>query len=147
MGVPEGFRTLRMHGGFLKPLGPFHGRWDGERFVLGVRIAAHHCNTVGICHGGMLATLGDMLLTIGGNLQGGTARFLPTINLSTDFLAPVAQDAWVEGRLEILRTTRTLLFVAGLLETAGQGPVARVSGMLKITGEPDARFSADRWFE
>jgi hypothetical protein len=46
----------------------------------------------------------------------------------------------------VLRTTRNLLFAAGVLEVASSGPVARTSGVLKISGERDPRFAVDRYF-
>jgi uncharacterized protein (TIGR00369 family) len=146
--LPEGFRLLRLPAsGFLEANGPFHARWDGLRFVLGLRIEARHCNAGGVCHGGMLATLCDMLLTIGSNIQSGQSRFLPTVSINCDFLAPAPLGAWVEGRLEVLRVTRHLLFASGLLEVAGEGPIARTSGVMKIGGEVDARFASDRYFD
>jgi uncharacterized protein (TIGR00369 family) len=145
--VPEGFRPLRLPtSGFLEANGPFHARWDGSRFVLGMRIEARHCNAGGACHGGMVATLCDMLLTIGSNIQSGQSRFLPTVSMTCDFMAPAQEGAWLEGRLEVLRVTRNLLFASGLLETAGDGPIARTSGVLKVGGAADPRFAPERYF-
>lgn len=127
--------------------GPFYAKRDGERFVLGLRVLDRHCNAIGVCHGGMIATLCDVLLTVGSNIQSGQSRFLPTISMTCDFLAPAANGDWIEGRLDILRATRNLLFAAGVLEVPASGPIARTSGVLKINGEPDARYSADRYFE
>jgi len=41
----------------------------------------------------MLATLADMLVVPGCNVQAEPGRFMSTVSLSTDFLAPVARDA------------------------------------------------------
>ena len=145
--TPEGYRLLQLPAsGYLQANGPFFAKWNGERFVLGFRVEQRHCNSSGVCHGGMVATLCDVLLTVGSNIQSGLSRFLPTISMTCDFLGPARDGAWIEGRVDVLRTTRNLLFAAGLLEVAGEGPIARTSGVMKVSGEPDARYAADRYF-
>jgi uncharacterized protein (TIGR00369 family) len=142
------FRPLRLPpSAFLAATGPYEAAWDGERFVLGFRVQDRHCNAAGMCHGGMLATLCDVLLTVGSNIQSGSSRFLPTISMTCDYLAPAGNGAWIEGRLAILRTTRNLLFASGLLEIPRQGPIVRTSGVMKVGGEPDPRFHRDRYFD
>lgn len=145
--VPEGFRRLHLPtSGFVQAIGPFHAKWDGERFVLGMRVEPRHCNLVGACHGGMIATLCDMLLTVGSNIQSGQSRFLPTISITCDYLAPARSGAWIEGRVDVLRTTRNLLFASGVLEVAGEGPIVRTSGVMRLAGDPDPRYLPERYF-
>lgn len=145
--TPEGYRPLHLPAsGYLQANGPFYAKWDGERFVLGLRVTKRHCNSAGVCHGGMIATLCDVLLTVGGNVQARLSRFLTTMSMSCDFLRPAPEGAWIEGRLDVLHATRNLLFVTGLLEAVDEGAVARTSGILKIAGESDARYAVDRYF-
>jgi acyl-coenzyme A thioesterase PaaI-like protein len=61
----------------------------------------------------------------------GGRRFLPTISLQIDYLAPAAIGAWVQGEAEVLRTTRNMVFMQGMIE-ADDTPIARVSGIFKI---------------
>ncbi len=61
-------------------------------------------------------------------------RFLPTISLQIDYLAPAPLGAWVQGEAEPLRITRSLVFAQGLV-TADGVPCARVSGVFKIGPE------------
>ena len=146
--IPEGFRRLALPpSGFVQANGPFHAKWDGREFVLGFRVEQRHCNAMGLCHGGMIATACDMLLTVGSNIQSAQSRFLPTVSMTCDFLAPAPLGAWIEGRVAVLRTTRNLLFASGILEIPGEGPITRASGVMKLAGEPDARFHPDRYFE
>ena len=146
--TPEGFRILTLPpSGFMQATGPVHGKREAGRFTLGFRVEERHCNAAGVCHGGMIATLCDMLLTVGSNIQSAQSRFLPTISFTCDFLAPAALGAWLEGRVEVLRTTRNLLFASGMLEAAGEGPVARTSGVMRLAADPDPRFHPDRYFE
>jgi len=118
--------------GFLGTAGPLYGKWADARLVLGFRVEERHCNPGRVAHGGMLATFADMLLPFASRLQSKTDMgFLPTVNLTCDYLAPAPLGAWVEGRADALKTTRNLLFAQGVA-TAGGEPVLRANGIFKI---------------
>lgn len=124
-----------MGGAFLAHNGPLYARLAGGRFQLGLRIEQRHTNPLAICHGGMLATFADMLLPCVILYQPGfERRFLPTISLQVDYLAPAALGAWVQGEGEVLRRTRSMVFAQGLV-TADGVPAVRVSGIFKL-GKP-----------
>lgn len=147
MDLPDGFATLALPpSGFIEANGPLYGRRDGDRFVLGIRIEARHCNPAGTCHGGMLMLLADMLLAMGANVQAKLSRFLPTMHLDCDFLAPAPLGAWVEGRLDVLKVTRSTVFAQGLLTVEG-APILRASAVLKLPAEPNPAFAAERYFD
>lgn len=147
--IPAGFVPLALGANpFIESVGPLYGhREEGlaGRLVLGLRVEARHCSPSGFCHGGMLMSLADMLLVLGANLQAGLDRFNSTVSLSADFLAPVPRGAWVEGRLDVLRTTRNLVFCQGLFRV-GDAPVLRVDGIVKPIGEASSDYSARRYF-
>ncbi len=147
--LPDGFVRLALGDNpFVDSVGPLYGHRDeglAGRLVLGIRVERRHCSPSGYCHGGMLMSMADMLLVLGANLQAGLDRFMSTVSLSADFLAPVPQGAWLEGRLEVLRTTRNLVFCQGLLRV-GDAPVLRVDGIVKPIGEASSDFSAKRFF-
>jgi uncharacterized protein (TIGR00369 family) len=130
--IPEGFRAVSVGGPFIAHTGPLYARWTGERLQLGFRVEHRHTNPLGICHGGMMASLADMLLPCASMYQtSGERRFLPTISLQVDYLGPSPLGAWVQGEGEVLRTTRNMLFAQGLV-TADGTPVLRVSGIFKM---------------
>ena len=64
--------------------------------------------------------------------------FLPTVNLTCDYLAPAPLGAWVEGRADPVKTTRNLLFAQGLATADGE-PVMRANGIFKITSAGSAK--------
>ncbi|MDE2466783.1 MAG: PaaI family thioesterase [Alphaproteobacteria bacterium] len=131
--LPEGFAPLRLSMGFLEANGPLFGRWDGAQLHLGFRVEERHCNPGKVCHGGMLALFADMLLPIAARFQAKQDMgFLPTINLTCDYLAPAPLGAWVEGTAAPVRITKNLLFAQGLA-MAGEVPVLRANGIFKIT--------------
>ena len=131
--VPEGFRAREFGGGFMAVNGPLYARRTDAGFQLGFRVEERHCNPMRICHGGMMATFCDMLLPITAHVVSKEValRFLPTINLQIDYLAASPLGAWVQGEAELLRATKSLVFMQGLVHADGV-PVARVSGIFKI---------------
>jgi uncharacterized protein (TIGR00369 family) len=131
--VPEGFQERRFGDGFIGVNGPLYARRTGGAFQLGFRVERRHCNPMGICHGGMMATFCDMLLPISAHVLSSDVanRFLPTINLQIDYLAASPLGSWVQGEAQLLRATRSLVFMQGLVHADGVA-VARVSGIFKI---------------
>lgn len=132
--IPEGFFARKFGGGFVAVNGPLYMRkLDGGGVQLGFRVEPRHCNPMGILHGGMMATFCDMLLPISAHDQSPelARRFLPTIQLQVDYLGPSPLGTWVQGEGQLLRSTRSLVFMQGLV-TADDASVARVSGIFKI---------------
>jgi uncharacterized protein (TIGR00369 family) len=145
--IPEGFRPLGFAMGFLEVNGPLYGKWDGERIKLGFRIEARHCNPGNVAHGGMLATFADMLLPIAARFQSKVDMgFLPTVNLTCDYLAPAPLGAWVEGEADALKTGKSLLFAHGIAKADGV-PCLRASGVFKVTGPTGGGFSLEMLFK
>lgn len=145
--VPEGFRALNLpNNPFIEANGPLYGRMDDERFVLGFRCEEKHCNPMQVCHGGMMATLADMLLLLGTNIQTKLGQFLLTVSLDIDFIAPVKRGDWLEGRAEVLRAGKSVIFTHGRM-TVEDATVARVNAVLKPSGRPLADFAPGRYFE
>lgn len=131
--IPEGFKPRRFGDGFIAVNGPLYVKKLERGILLGFRVEPRHCNPMGICHGGMISTFCDMLLPISAHYLSDDLgrRFLPTINLQVDFLAPSPQGAWVQGEAQLLRATRSMVFMQGLVTADGQS-VARASGIFKI---------------
>mgnify|MGYP003795647759 FL=1 len=131
--IPEGFAPRRFGSGFIDANGPLYVKKAGGVAVLGFRVEPRHCNMMGICHGGMIATFCDMLLPIAAHALSEelARRFLPTISLQVDYLGPSRLGAWVQGEAQLLRRTRALVFMQGLVSADGE-PAARVSGVFKI---------------
>lgn len=131
--IPEGFKPRRFGEGFIAVNGPLYVKKLEPGILLGFRVERRHCNPMGICHGGMMATFCDMLLPISAHYLSPdlARRFLPTINLQVDYLAASKLGAWVQGEAELLRATRSMVFMQGVVRADGE-PVARVSGIFKI---------------
>jgi uncharacterized protein (TIGR00369 family) len=131
--VPDGFQPIPLtpKGSFAEVNGPLYAKVVDGKLIVGFRVEARHCNPANICHGGMMMSFADMLLGIGSNFAAKLGRFLPTVNMTSDFLAPSPLGCWVEGTAEVLRVTRNLVFAQGLI-TADGTPAMRVSGIMKL---------------
>lgn len=132
--APEGYQPLLLAGdGFIGRNGPVYVDRSGAEPIFGFRVGERHCNPMGICHGGWIASVMDMVLPL-------TARFtipdlgdhfLMTVNIAVDYLGGAPLGAWVEGRGQILKRTRRMVFTQGLLSVDGV-PTARGNGIFKI---------------
>lgn len=131
--IPAGFKPLPRLGGFMKVNGPLYMRHEGSLLRMGFRVEERHTNPFGNCHGGMMASFCDMLLPLSVHRMNAevSSRFLPTINLQIDYMAPAPLGAWVEGEAQVLRVTRSMVFAQGLVTADGKTAV-RVSGIFKI---------------
>jgi len=134
--VPAGFVAIDVGSGFSSRNALFYGKWVNDRLLLGIRVGEQHSNLGGVLHGGMLATFADTLLPYAAMYQAlGGRRFLPTISLQIDYLAPAAIGAWVQGEAEVLRLTRNMVFMQAMI-SADDVPIARVSGIFKLGPAP-----------
>ncbi len=142
--IPPGFRPLKAGGGFMGVNGPVYLLHQGADLRFGLRVQERHVNPMGNLHGGMMATFCDMLIPLSVHRKSPEIgrRFLPTISLQIDYLAPAPLGCWIEGTAELLRATRTLVFAQGLV-TADGVPCARTSGVFKIGPELPAGFGGD----
>jgi len=143
--APSGWLQLPPHAlpVFNTLVGPFWVKPEGEGIAYGFRVELRHCNPIELCHGGMLTAFADIVLTGGLNHVARLSRFLTTVTLTTDFIAPARLGAWLEARPELLKVTRSTVFGQCLVLAAG-APVLRASGTFRHGGEPDPRFDRVR---
>ena len=139
--IPAGYERFVEIGGFGNLIGPLYWMLGDEGFSIGCRVAARHCNALGRCHGGMLASLLDQQLPLGAraNEPRLTDNFLLTVSLQVDYLDGAPLGAWITGTTQVLKVTRRLVFAQGLICFNGV-PLVRGSTVLKIGG--DARGSS-----
>jgi acyl-coenzyme A thioesterase PaaI-like protein len=137
-GIPPGFHTVTIGGEFMNTVGPLYGRWDGERVRLGFRVEDRHANIARGCHGGMLTSFADMQMAVVTHYQWPeiAGHSFPTINLTTDFVAAVPIGAWVEGAADVIRATKSLVFIQGTAAVDG-ATVIRFNGVYKIGPKRD----------
>lgn len=133
--VPAGFQPV-VPVGFNAYIGPILrdlSRKAGEAGRFRFQPEAHHLNAGHNVHGGLLMTLCDIMLgyTVHEAIPG---KLATTATLNTDFVAGVREGELIEGRAEVTRLTRSLVFVSGALAVSGK-PVMTASGIWKIIGD------------
>jgi uncharacterized protein (TIGR00369 family) len=140
--IPCGFEPLDFGGPFVQHNGLFYLQRQADSVRLGFYVKPEHVNPMASCHGGMLATFCDTLLLATAHFTSDVHdQYFPTIGLQIDYLAAAPQGAWVQGHGQILRATRSLLFIQGLVESDGQ-ICARTSGTFKIMSKASAAAGA-----
>jgi uncharacterized protein (TIGR00369 family) len=150
-GPPAGFEPADIGGIFATHNGPLYARWHDDHLQLGFRVGPLQVNPGQQCHGGMLSTFVDILLSTAAQYQTDIPRvFLPTISLQMDFMAGAPLGSWVQGQADILRVTRNLIFSQALVHADGvlamrasgvfrRGPLLPDSSgdqMLRLAGMP-----------
>ena len=142
--VPPGYRLVAFEGvTFNSANGPFYLKRDGDDIVMGFRVEQRHCNPAGILHGGMMMTVADMTAGFGTAFKSGIDKFMPTVNMTFDFVASGNIGDWIEGRCEVLKVTRSLAFASVMLSTQGR-PLLRASAVMKIPSGDGFRFDRAR---
>lgn len=114
---------------FNAHVGPFYYREqdDGSR-VCAMRVEPRHLNGGGMMHGGALMTFADYCLYVFGATLGDP--YMVTVSFSSDFVGAVPPGAIVECTGEVIRNTRSMVFVRGLMTANGE-TVFSFSGVLK----------------
>jgi uncharacterized protein (TIGR00369 family) len=134
--IPAGFERVQrpQPNPFNELVGPFYSRREGDVISLGVRIEERHCNSRGICHGGLLATLADVALgyacVVAGDMEGKGGSFVTT-NLSVDYLAPALVGDWVQSDVKVLNPGSRTATAEGFLVANGNA-IVRVSATFRM---------------
>ena len=87
--VPEGFKTARFDGLYLKHVGPYFTKRTDDTVLVGLSVEEHHINYVDIAHGGILTTLADVALSFQVYLCERPSPMVTTVSLTTNFLGAV----------------------------------------------------------
>jgi len=125
--IPEGFERLPEGFGYVDSMQPVYRRIAGDQVSFGLVVQAHHGNSMGICHGGVLMMLADMTAASGCNLARGELVGSPTINLSVDFIAASRRREWIQADAEQVSLKRRFGFCSGAIH-GPRGRVARFNG-------------------
>ncbi|MEQ8266619.1 MAG: PaaI family thioesterase [Parvibaculum sp.] len=109
--------------GFGAYAGPVLRAQGDGRDVFTFEIAAHHLNGAERLHGGMMMTLAAIVLgqvakdTAAAKQPGAEVR---PLSINCDFVSAGEKGDRVEGRAEVTRATRTVLFISGELHVGSR---------------------------
>jgi acyl-coenzyme A thioesterase PaaI-like protein len=115
---------------FEQIAGPFYAKGESDDVRCAFRATPRHLNGGGTVHGGCLMAFADFsLFAISGSIWSDHAGV--TVNASCDFVGSATAGDLIEASGEIVRATRSLVFVRGMA-TVELKPILNFSGILKI---------------
>ncbi|MBW3096605.1 PaaI family thioesterase [Pseudohoeflea coraliihabitans] len=116
--------------GFIDHVGPFWQRLEGSGRAYGFAARDHHANLLGVVQGGMIMTFADRVF---GLEAWAAADQTPcvTVQFSCQFIAATPLRTFVTTQPEIVRKTRSLVFVEGRV-FSNDALVASCQGVWKI---------------
>lgn len=128
--VPEGFQPIQSSSQFGGRNGPVYEKTlAGDDWVRGFLAEDKHCNAAGVVHGGMLMTFADIFLSRA--VMAVADPPFVTLRMGCDFINPAFKGSWVEGRAEVTKRGREIIFLEGRITSRGK-PVMNVTGQFKI---------------
>lgn len=122
---PEGTQRYNATLGKLLVRGEGEGRARCRMFP-----EVAHSNLGNVAHGGAILTFVDMAMFAGGHVAGADIAWSVTLDLSAQFLSPGRPGAPLDCSVELLRETKRLAFLRGLV-VQGEETVASWSGTLR----------------
>jgi uncharacterized protein (TIGR00369 family) len=128
--LPAGFAPLPQSSPVLDLIGPLYLRRDGGT-TLALQAQDKHCNSRGVVHGGILATLADTALGYALLLDDPGSAGVATVNLSLDYAAAAQRGDWLQAEVQVQRRGRRLAFANCYLTVEGR-PVVRASGVFQM---------------
>ena len=97
--------------GFMKHLGGLSlNKIDNTNYEFTVEVKEMHLNTGKIAHGGFLSTIADTGMGTAAHQVAGNRRCV-TINLDLKFITAAQLGERLNGKVKILKKTRTLVFI------------------------------------
>ena len=111
-------------------IGPFLARRAGEGWEYAFLPEQRHLNIGGVVHGGMLMSFMDDVLgmTV---WEAAGRKPVTTVQLNHHFIAPGRLGQLVVGRGEVMRATRSVVFIRGTL-MSGDQVLVHADGVWKI---------------
>jgi acyl-coenzyme A thioesterase PaaI-like protein len=120
--------------GFLDLVGPLWRKRDEHGLAFGFRAEPKHANLINVVQGGMLMTFGDRALGIAA-WEAAQTNVCVTIQFDMQFICAGEIGDFIEIRPEVIRTTKSLVFLRGML-VVGDRIVASANGVWKILDRP-----------
>ena len=117
--------------GFMKYLGGLNlNKIDNTNYEFSVEVKEIHLNTGKIAHGGFLSTIADTGMGTAAHQVAGDRRCV-TINLDLKFITAAQLGERLNGKVKILKKTRTLVFINCEISNA-KDIIVSASGTWKI---------------
>jgi acyl-coenzyme A thioesterase PaaI-like protein len=117
--------------GFIGLVGPFWERAAPDKRVHhGFVAETRHINLIGVVQGGMLMTFADRAMGLAAWAAAGDQP-CATVQFSMSFVTTARIGSFIEIVPRVIRATRSLIFMDGLLKSAGT-ELATAQGVWKV---------------
>ena len=134
--VPDGFEPHFRSSRLTDPWEPIYSQKLDDRLQIGLVLAEPHCNSRGLVHGGLIATLADNAMGLScvfalANSGRDAGKGLVTISLGTDYLGSAKLGQWLEIDPEPIKVGGSICFARALVRADGK-EVAMANATFKI---------------
>ncbi len=134
MQIPAGFEPLQRTSPFSALVGPLHTKGEGAGRVIGLLVEDKHCNSRGIVHGGLLATLADLALGYTIAFLSNPPKSAVMASLTIDYVGSARVGDWLEVHTDFQKSGGRLTF-ANCYVHAGDARIVRASAVFASSGE------------
>ena len=130
----EGFALHTRSSPATRSWEPIYARPLADALQLGIRIADAHCNSRGMLHGGVVATLADnacglsLAVVLGGAPQG-----IVTTSLAVDYFGMAKLGQWLQISPRVVKAGRSTGIVDALITADGE-TIARADATFRVLG-------------
>ena len=135
--LPEGFAAHFRRSAVTDPWEPLYSRRGAACVEIGLTLAEAHCNSRGLVHGGVIATLADNAMGLSFVAARTAARDAAaaggavTVSLNVDYAASARSGQWMQITPRIIKSGRSMGFVDALVMADG-AIIARASATFRI---------------
>ena len=134
--VPDGFEPHFRSSRLTDPWEPIYSQKLDDRLQIGLVLAEPHCNSRGLVHGGLIATLADNAMGLScvfalANSGRDAGKGLVTISLVTDYLGSAKLGQWLEIDPEPIKVGGSICFARAIVRADGKA-VAMANATFKI---------------
>ena len=117
--------------GFMQNIGDLSfKKIDESNFEFSITVLEKFLNTGGIAHGGFIATIADTGMGNAAHISAGNKRCV-TINLDIKFISAGKLHDQLLGKVKVLKTTKTLVFISCEILDSNNKVIASASGVWK----------------
>jgi uncharacterized protein (TIGR00369 family) len=128
---PEGFAPHFRKSPVTDAWEPLFSRRVGGTVQIGLMLAAKHCNSRGLLHGGVVAALADNAMGLSCASEFASAGGLVTVSLSLDYVGTAKLGQWLQVEPRVIKTGKSMAF-ADALVTADGATIARASATFRV---------------
>jgi uncharacterized protein (TIGR00369 family) len=128
---PDGFAPHFRKSPVTDPWEPLYSRRLAGAVQIGLWLREAHCNSRGLVHGGVIATLADNAMGLSCVASMPSPQGLVTVSLTVDYVGAAKIGQWLQVEPRVLRVGKSMGFADALI-TADGATIARASATFRV---------------